>query len=176
MTIDQCPPNADCIQMLTEIAVDAKDLDLTFQIGTYVEVQYDLSPGWGGCTALLVIRNVPSWGGMPNPFSQEAKILFAAAEGGYQVPSDATFQIKPMPLGCKQETGCGGLPPDDYSLAFTSFEGAALYDVGMGQTTTFGWGAKNWQAHNLRSFQTNYCDDYWNWAYWIREKVPGGTK
>ena len=37
----------------------------------------------------------------------------------------------------------------------------------MGETVTWKTAATDFTVRNLRSFQTGYCDDYWNWAYTV---------
>ena len=39
--------------------------------------------------------------------------------------------------------------------------------VYMSDTASWTLGASTYTVHNLRSFQSIACDDYWNWAYWI---------
>jgi hypothetical protein len=37
----------------------------------------------------------------------------------------------------------------------------------MGETGSWDVGLHSFKAHNLRSYQTAVCDDYWNFAYTI---------
>ena len=39
--------------------------------------------------------------------------------------------------------------------------------VTMGQTSSFLLQGRRVTAHNLRSYSSGACDDYWNWAYWV---------
>jgi hypothetical protein len=47
--------------------------------------------------------------------------------------------------------------------------------VGMGQTVPIDLlqsPARTWAVRNLRSYQTEYCDDYWNFAWYLAWSSP----
>ena len=51
------------------------------------------------------------------------------------------------------------------------FKGASGTDsplrVYMGETVPWTTSGTTFTVHNLRSYDTGQCDDYWNWAYTI---------
>ena len=59
---------------------------------------------------------------------------------------------------------CGGKAPIEGVGA------AGAGGVAMGATEQFVASGRTFRARNLRSFQTEWCDDYWNWAYWVVEQ------
>jgi hypothetical protein len=62
-------------------------------------------------------------------------------------------------------------PPDDYAFRFSSLAGDSQVTLATGQTgslvvkTTLGQ-QQHLTIHDLRSYQSYLCDDYWNWAWW----------
>ncbi len=51
---------------------------------------------------------------------------------------------------------------------YNAGNGAQL-GVGMGETGTFDVTGNGdvYQAKDTKSFETGWCDDYWNWGYWL---------
>lgn len=167
--LDTCPPNADCMAMFTTVSIAATDLELWIPQSAYVSLKYELLPAWGSCTKRITLRNVSTWGGSPNPAGAGDAIFFVGTDGVIEHP-DAPFVVDRVPLGCSAEPGCGGYQPDDYALSFSLKAGEAGTLVAMGQTVTL-VNQEPWQVRNLRSYQTPWCDDYWNWA-WYAAWVP----
>jgi hypothetical protein len=174
--LDTCPPNADCMAMFTTVSVSAKDLELWVPMNAFVAVKYTLTPAWGDCTSQISVKNVPSWGGEKNPVSASGQLYFAGTDGQVQ-NADAPLSIKEIPLGCPiGGFGCGGQPPDDYAFVFSVGPGDPGTKVGMGQTKTV-MAPQPLEVHNLRSFVSGACDDYWNWAWWAAwVPTSSGTK
>ncbi|MBE7485188.1 MAG: hypothetical protein HS104_35120 [Polyangiaceae bacterium] len=174
--LDTCPPNADCMPMFATVSVSAKDLELWVPENAFVSVKYALSPAWGDCTSQISVKNVPSWGGEQNPVSASGRLYFAGTDGQID-NSDAPLAITEVPLGCPiGGTGCGGQPPDDFKLVFNVGPGDPGTHVGMGESKTV-MAPEPLQVHNLRSFVSGACDDYWNWAWWAAwVPTSNGTK
>jgi len=164
LVIDQCSPVANCMPLLTTVTVKGDALALSVPIGAYVKVSYALDPAWGFCTERMLIENVPAWDGVPNPVSASNRIYLTGAEGEIGTFDSVPFVVAQQALGCSTEKGCGGIPPDTYVL-FT-----AGTQIGMGQTRTITAKGRSFAFHNLRSYQTSACDDYWNWAFWAVEE------
>jgi hypothetical protein len=167
MEIDECSPEADCVPMTADILWDARDLALAVPMGAIVRVDYLVASTVYDCTEVLSIVNLPSWGGIANPVSASDELYLAAADGRYQAPDQSGLEITPVPQGCSTATGgCNaGLKPDDYALAFRVGSSETL--VHMGETRALGQGLT---AANLRAYVSGYCDDYWNWAYWVAKQ------
>ncbi len=177
LTIDSCPPNADCIQMRSTFTFDAPGLYLWIPTGAFVDVSLQVDQPWG-CEQRILIADLPSWGGLPNPVPTGATVHLAAADGIADTLPGAPFTIQKLPLGCVNDPsgGCGGDPPDDYALHFasTTTPGDPGITVGMGQYATWSVPSASgvneyWAVRNLRSYSSGYCDDYFNWSWWLTQ-------
>ncbi len=168
ISIDTCPPNADCIANIARVRVIADGLWIPVFTGQYVHVDLQVDFPWG-CSSAVSIHNLPTWGGSPNPYDSSDRLYVAASEGSTVVLDDR-FTIAPYALGCGDgvNQGCG--LAEDYGLVFQYNAGSgAQLGVLMGETGTFdvtGLGDV-YQAKDTKSFETGWCDDYWNWGYWL---------
>jgi hypothetical protein len=79
--------------------------------------------------------------------------------------------VQPVAQHCKPDgtPSCGGTTPDDYALQI--FTGVGAGDgqiVQMGETRwpVFMPGGDTIRVHDVRSFETGFCDDSFNWAFW----------
>jgi hypothetical protein len=165
--LDSCPPNADCAPMLSKIHLPKSYAWIP--IGAFVTVQLEVEQPWG-CAQRILIRNLPVWGGVPNPNGAEATMIFAGADGTLKTFPESPFSIAAWPLGCYPGApSCGGEAPDDYALRFNEDQSPGnAVTVAMGSATP--WFLSNgsyWYVQNLRSYSTGACDDYWNWSYRI---------
>jgi hypothetical protein len=174
LTLDTCPPNADCMSnMATTVEVQAAGLGFWAPPGAFVHLHYVLTPQWGGCTAQIAVQNLPSWGGVPNPIYGDDHFYFAGSEGTTEPVPELALAVDTLALGCTNEVGCGGVAPDMYALSFTSLTSQQPGPVvGMGDTASFWTGTQLLEVRNLRSFQTGACDAYWNWAWWAVDVQP----
>jgi hypothetical protein len=165
LVIDQCSPDGNCTPMLTTLAVSGDALELDIPIGAFVEISYTVTPVFFFCIHRILIQNVPTWGGLTNPISTSDRFYLIGAEGETGVFESVPFSVGQTRLACStEEISCGGLEPGDYTLVVGDKQ------IGMGKTETFAAGARNFSLHNLRSYQTEWCDDYWNWAFWATEQ------
>lgn len=164
-TLDACPPNADCMPSLYKLSISAPGLYSYIPVGAYVQVSVHVYQPWG-CEHALQVKNLPSWGGLPNPYYADDRVWFIGADGSATTFGDTPFTIGREGLGCyPNQPGCGQTP-DDYRLVFDGGDQALV--LGMGEAGTLTLPTPFWQyfeVHNLRSFETGMCDDYWNWAY-----------
>lgn len=165
-TIDSCPPNADCLPILSRVTVSGAGFYMPLWTGVFVELEMMVDFPWG-CSSLIEVRNLPVWGGVENPYGADDSVWFAASDGTPATLETSDIQINPLPLGCYpgQEDECG--VPEDYVLQFQSRTDGSAVDVPMGQIGQFAADGQWLSAKNLRSYETGYCDDYWNWAYWV---------
>jgi hypothetical protein len=73
-------------------------------------------------------------------------------------------------LGCVKDAGVSCGPPldaiDSYVFRFSASGGTTL-TVPMGQTLPWTVNGQNLLVRNHRSYESGFCDDYWNWAYTI---------
>src|SRR5262249_12134479 len=148
LVIDQCSPGADCPSFLTTVTIAADALAPSFPIGAYVKVSYGLDPAWMSCTQRILIENVPSWDGAPNPVSASNRIYLVGADGDLGTFDDVPFAVGSAPLGCSTDAGCGGIAPDTYALTATGTQ------IGMGQTKTISASGRSFALHDLRSYQS----------------------
>ncbi len=180
--IETCPPNADCATTGTiRYHVRAAGLDLRTALprGSYVQVSWEIMTNTWACQTGLTVRSVTSWGGVANPVppggSATPLLLLDVADGG-GVRDDA-FALETVPLGCNTTGahGCGGALPDEYAYRFVPAAGSPSVTVGMGETKSLSLSSDPklaWSARDLRSFQGEACDAYWDWAYWVAFRAP----
>jgi len=96
-------------------------------------------------------------------------LLLAVNDGGDTLDG-APYGVAHVPLGCSPMPVCNGPghAADEYALDFSDATDIThRMRVFMGDTGSWTLGASTYTLHNLRSFQSIACDDYWNWAYWI---------
>jgi hypothetical protein len=135
-------------------------------MGAFVKVSLELSPTWGGCSTRISVRNLPSWGGVDNPVMGGDGLYFLGTDGDLAHP-EAPFSVGKLALGCGAGGSSCGEPADDFALTFMTSTGDPPTVVAMGETVLLGKlsGQPMW-VHNLRSYVSGACDDYWNWAWW----------
>lgn len=171
LELDSCPPRLDCTApRTTTITVRAPGLSLQGIPGsTLARVRVAVEYPWG-CHQRVTITSVASWEGETNPMGHgDGLVYLAGADGSTQVAGDV-FAVERVALGCAVDAGrpCGGEPADDFALRFTAPAGAAApVTLAMGTTTAWTLRGQELGVRNLRSFVTGYCDDYWNWGYWV---------
>ena len=176
-SIDSCPPNADCMPMLSSFSFESPNLMLWMPTGSFVRIQLDVEQPWG-CTEQIQVENLPTWAGLANPFSSEALLHLSAADGTRNTLTGSPFSVSTMPLGCSSSgVHCGAELEDDYALQFYSqlINGPGI-TVAMGQSTMWAMpmptGSLQYlQVRNNRSFSTGYCDDYWNWSWTVTQAM-----
>jgi len=165
-TLDSCPPNADCDVSISKLAISAPNLPLWIPSGAFVELRAHVEAPMG-CGQRILITNLPSWGGEKNPFSSTPNLWFAAADGLDDTFPEAPFAMDKKPHACPGEVGT------IYDFHFFDPKAQAPgVMLSQGQTTT--WApptAKGefWTLHNMRAFDPQAPDDYWNWGYWITQ-------
>ena len=168
LAIDTCPPNADCdVSAVYNLAADSPGFVMDVPAGTFVQIDVLIDFPWG-CANTIMARNLPSWGGLVGPGGDVPSLLFEGSEGASQALDGSPFSLASTALGCHPdaEPGCG--KEDEFRFDVTSASG--VLPVYQGETKAFdvieGGALKTLLFRNLKSFETGWCDDYWNWAYW----------
>jgi len=170
VTLDACPPNADCLPWIYKLQFAAPYLYNVIPLNAFVRVSVAVDVPWG-CAHAVSVVNVPEWGGYPNPVSPDPVLWLAGADGTYAAAPNSPFSVEAQALGCypNEEPGCG--KKEDYVLWFKSPNTSEVLDVHMGQEREWvqaGYGGAHvLTVKNLRSYETGWCDDYWNWGYFI---------
>jgi hypothetical protein len=168
VTIDMCTSDG-CGAQLATIKVETPT-PFTVPVGALVEAEYWIERSFQ-CSYHLRISNLPEWNGRTNPISDVAK-TYVVASDGFSNPTSkmaATgIAVSPKRLGCPSPDGlCGGiLPVDNYVFEFSASAGAPL-TVPMGQSLPMLVNGQNLVARNHRSYESGFCDDYWNWSFTI---------
>ena len=103
-------------------------------------------------------------------------LWLAAADSTVQSSIPLPFSVVQQALSCNPNPSpthpCGGAaPPDDYALVFTPASGEPPLSLATGKTGTLTLTPapglqQHLTVHNLRSYQTENCDDYWTWGWW----------
>jgi hypothetical protein len=171
--LDSCAPNADCNSILHTLEIKSPSLPQLESVmprGGFVHLDLEIAAPWG-CATRLSITSVDQWGGVMNPAGPANLVHLLATDGAVEPNGPFAPTVEAIPLNCAADAGmgCGGSPPDDYALRFVEAQSPPIV-VAMGQTLD--WTpdlvpSQRWRLHNARSYQTPYCDDYWNWSWWL---------
>lgn len=128
------------------------------------------------CVQALVVND----GAPPGAASAASPPLWVAGADAIVQPSiPLPFAVAEKALSCNSRAtpSCGGFdPPDDYALVFTPSSGDAPLSLATGQMgtlplTTGSTLQQHLTVRDLRSFQPDACDDYWNWGWWAAGDV-----
>jgi hypothetical protein len=172
-SLDACAAGTGCSPEVYRFAIDSPDLSLALPLGRQVTVTWQLTFFMGCIQALVVNDGAPS-----DPASGTWPALWlAGADSMIQSTIPVPFSVLEQGLHCNPNPGtrhsCGGgaPPPDDYALVFTPASGEPPLSLATGKTGTLALTTapgllQHLTVHNLRSFQTDRCDDYWNWGWW----------
>jgi hypothetical protein len=171
-TIDTCGPSADCAgPHLNTFTVTAPGLSLAgLRVGAYVHVSIQIIQGFG-CTETLVVTNLASWVGAPNPVETGTNLYLAAESGNTTIDPSAQLRIDRVALHCPAygDAGCDG-PADDFALHFTLANIGADTTLDMGSETVLpsvGPAPVRYRVSNLRSYVSGACDDDSNWDWFV---------
>ena len=180
LSVDTCQIGTGCSPNVYHFAVAAPGLPLTVPIGRLVSVWWWLYYGGWSCGQMLVISDSTS--------GTVARVWLAGSDSVVNQAFPAPFSVARQELFCNPSPsmaqGCGGdVPPDDYAFQFTPQSANPPLVLATGETGTMdltvGSGElQHLTVHNLRSYQTLACDDYWNWAWWAvgsADTNDGGT-
>jgi hypothetical protein len=136
-----------------------------------------------GCVQQLAVHDVsPSSAAS----GTSGGLWLAGAEGIFQPSVPLPFTVDHQRLYCNSHSGdvhpCGaGAPyPDVYALVFTPTSGEPPLSLTSSWTgtivvTTVPELQQHLGIRTLRSFQSDRCDDYYNWGWWAAGHAgPGG--
>jgi hypothetical protein len=163
--VDPCVTGGGCSSAGYGFAIQAPGASLALPLGRLVSVSWAITRSFS-CSQGLVVADAAS-----------GAVWFAGSDGDVDPALAKPFSVDAKGLSCSapsQRKGCGGKPGDDYAFVFTPLSGDAPLTLATGQTGTLtvslagpdGTSMQHLTVHNLRSFQTERCDDYWNWAWW----------
>jgi hypothetical protein len=176
LTLSACPDGGGACHTL-QVIVAAQDLSIPLPVGAFVRIDAAVHSTGDGCAQTLMVQNLPSFGGVPNPITAAPILWLAGAEGTLEPLPGASFQVADV-----QDPGCASRPGyGDDALTFTldatgdaapvelTLPMGASYIVQLGQG-----GAEAMLVRNLRSFRSATAPPYdmRNFAYWITYVTP----
>ena len=172
-SLDVCAAGTGCSPEVYRFALDSPDLTLALPLGRQVTVTWQLS-FFMACPQVLVVND-----GSPSDVASGTwpALWLAGADSMIQSTIPVPFSVAEQGLYCNPNPGtthpCGAgtPPPGDYALVFTPASGEPPLSLAMGKTgtlavTTAPGLLQHLTVRNLRSYQTEKCDDYWNWGWW----------
>jgi hypothetical protein len=173
-SLDTCATGTGCSPEVYRFAIDSPDLTVPVPLGRPVTVMWSLSSVVGrACPQVLVVND-----GLPSDVASGTwpALWLAGADSTIQSSIPVPFSVVQQALSCNLNPStthpCGGpSPPDDYALVFTPASGDQPLSLATGKTGTLALTTapglqQHLTVHNLRSYQTENCDDYWNWGWW----------
>ncbi len=179
VSLDFCSPAADCIAMPGTLRIQARGFTLgggplALRPGQFLRIRSRVQ--WSfACSMQVEVSNAPTWDGAPNPVRTDASLLAAASSGeGHALPS-APFEVDRAHIGCAEPgPTCSSDPRELYALSFQGHCNTCLRDpdpviVRQGGDGLIEAGGHRYTATNLESYSSGYCDDYWSWAWTVRE-------
>jgi hypothetical protein len=171
--LDTCAPGTGCSPAVYRFAIDSADLTLSLPLGRQVTVMWQFSFPMA-CPRVLVVND-----GLPSDVTSGnwPALWLAGADSTIQPTIPMPFSVGQQGLHCNPNPGAahpcnpGAPPPDDYALVFTPASGDPPLSLATGNTGTLALTPspgllQHLTVRNLRSYQTDKCDDYWNWAWW----------
>jgi hypothetical protein len=169
-SLDTCAAGTGCSPQVSRFAIDAPDLLLALPLGRQVTARWRFTKGGFVCTQQLVVND-----GSPSD-ATSLGLWLAGTDATDQLSIPVPFSVARQELYCNPSPGphpCNGgaSPPDDYALVFTPASGEPPLSLATGKTETLALTvapglSQHLTVRNLRSYQTDRCDDYWNWAWW----------
>ena len=182
VVVDTCDSSTGCQPTRYRLAAAAPGLALAIPLGRAVSATWAFTGGgWSSGQQLAILDGA---GGADTTDGTRPVWLWAAdpSTGGSVA---GLFQVEMQELFCNPSPGtthpCGGgaPPPDDYAFRFSATSGGAQVTLATSQSGTLtvltsAGLAQHLTVHDLRSYQSDRCDDYWNWAWWAAGH-PGPT-
>ncbi len=181
--INTCSSSNGCTTELVQLDIGTtiSTPDINIPVGTLVAVDYHLGVSFG-CGQSVAINQIGPQGRAGDSGALDNGLLLWASDGFIpgsvsEVVMSAQADAQPNIYVAREldscgtvTSGCGAIPVADYALKFFQ----DVYKPDTGVTVRMGYPATAWSISghavnivNLRSYQTNICDDYWNWSYWM---------
>lgn len=174
IVIDTCPPNADCVASPSTLTVVAPILPATLvPAGAFVRLHYTVvttvAPGFGaspnGTGSYVLIENLPTWGGVPNPVEGNQRIWFAGFtfDGAGELPA----ALESAPYLLDDAGACDHLGTSIHSTGLT-MPGASRVVIPLGEQRSFDVAGER-AGHYLFQSLTNVTapDGRSNLEYWL---------
>jgi hypothetical protein len=159
VTVDGCPPNADCDAfLLTTVDVAAEGLALSVPIGAFVRVEVAVSVS-EGCEHYVTIQNLPEWQGLSSPIPGD-HLWLAAGDGGLGATPSSGLTVVAEALGCYPDS-----PDEDHRLRFLL--GAQSLTLAMGEQEDWVAQGDGYRTRNLRSFSNGVQDADQAYGWWL---------
>lgn len=174
LVLDTCLPNADCSNGDRRLIIAAPGLSLrmVIQEEALASVHF-VRQCFYVCSTSIVISALETWGGLVNHRFPPNGQLYLAIDEGNILDSKPFYTWEPVRLDCDDpfKGTCGGDKSGVYAIRFRA-GGEEL--VTMGEEGYVFDGRGLLRVHNVRSYETNDCDDYWNFAHWATSLGPPG--
>ncbi len=147
-----------CNPMISAVTVEAPGIEATIPDGTLVRLRF-LQDTAAGCATSLLIENLASLDGSPNPTTSEDVVWLAAADGA---SVDAPFEVLTGNAGCTAPGECGAEPVATSFLQFyVPLSEQPGISVPMGGEAAFtdlpGLAGRGHRVRNLRSYDEPAC-------------------
>ncbi len=167
----------DCAAERVAIRFEAPGLDATRSLteGASVRVTASLNYFFACVTGIAVETNAPAGDAGT---SAEPGLLFSVGEGARPPTNIVTVSFDKIDCSYPWKSkSCGGVGDDEVGIYAMTARAPFLahpLTVRMGRTaqSAISGSARVFRERNLRSYQTDGCDDYWNWAGWVA--IEGG--
>ena len=172
-SLDTCATGTGCSPAQYRFALDTPGLILALPLGRQITVTWQIA-FLMGCAQGLVVHD-----GSPADVAAGVSpgIWLAGADAKLDPPGTVPFTVSREELYCnpnpgdRHPCGAGFPPPDDFALVFKPTSGEPTLTLSMGATSTLVLTvapglSQHLTVRNLRSYQTDRCDDYWNWGWW----------
>jgi hypothetical protein len=165
LVMDLCERGQSCVADGLRVEVNAPGLDLTSVPHVWAALNFQAQRFWACQVSLQIITANPPDDSPPD--GPAGRLLMAVVDGG-ETLTDSPYLVERVRLGCSSARGCGSPAPDTYAFQFSAnAAGSPPLRVHMGETATWMNDGMTFAVRNLRSFQGEACDDYWNFAYFI---------
>jgi len=172
VVVDTCDPSTGCAPTLYRLTATAPGLSLGIPVGREVSARWSFRDGWGSPQQVAILD-----GGGASMADGTRALRLWAVDPSLDTEVAGLLRVERQRLFCdsrpgpQSPDGGGGFLPGDYAFRFSAVSGGAEGALATGQTGTLIVATASGQqqhltVHNLRSYQSEKCDDYWNWAWW----------
>jgi hypothetical protein len=173
VVVDACDPGAACEPALFRLSITAPGLGMAIPVGRSVSALWSFRIGGLSFSEEIAILD----GSGANPADGTHALWLWAADPSQGGEVAGLFKVEKQQLFCNgagtgtHPCSSSAPPPDDYAFRFSAIGGDSQVTLATGRsgsllaTTSLGQ-QQHLTVHDLRSYQSEKCDDYWNWAWW----------